>query len=49
MEEVEEDGQLGAMIQLAGDDLQRLDGEDREQLVVRDAQQLLEVPGAQNS
>jgi hypothetical protein len=49
VQEIEEDGELGAVIELTGDDLQRVGGEDGEQLVVGEAQQLLQVLGAQNS
>jgi hypothetical protein len=48
-EQVEQDRQLGLVIEVAGDDLERIGVEDREQLVVRQAEQVLEPLGAQNS
>jgi hypothetical protein len=48
-EQVEQDRQLGLVVEVAGDDLERIGVEDREQLVVRQVEQVLEPLGAQNS
>ena len=45
-EQVEQDRQLGLVVELPGDDLERIGVEDREQLIVAQAQQLLEAGGA---
>jgi hypothetical protein len=48
-QQVEQDRQLRLVIELAGDDGERIGVEDREQLLVGQAQQLLQAVRAQNS
>jgi hypothetical protein len=48
-EQVEQDRQLGLVVQVAGHDLERVGVEDREQLVVREPEPVLELSGLQNS
>ena len=48
-EQVEQDRQLGLVIEVAGDDLERVGVEDGQQLVVGEPEQVLEPCGAQNS
>jgi hypothetical protein len=48
-EEVEQDRQLGLVVEITGDDLERIRVENREQLVVGQAQQVLKLRGLQNS
>jgi hypothetical protein len=49
-EQVEQDRQLGLVVELPADDLERIGVEDPEQFVVAQAQQLLKAGGAaQNS
>jgi hypothetical protein len=48
-EQVEEDRQLRLVIEVAADDLERVGVEDGEQLLVRQAQQLLQPVRTQNS
>ncbi len=48
-EQVEQDRQLGPVVEVAADDLERVGVEHHEQLVVVQPQQLLEAGGAQNS
>jgi hypothetical protein len=50
-EQVEQDRQLGLVLELAGDDRDRVGVEDREQLLVAQSEQLLQVlrGRAQNS
>ena len=43
--EREQDRQLGPMVELAGDDLQRVDGEHRAELVVGEAEPVHELGG----
>ena len=45
-QQVEQDRQLGLVVEVAGDDLERVGVEDGEQLVVAQAQQLLQAPRA---
>ena len=47
-EQVEQDRQLGPVVEVAADDLERVGVEHDEQLVVVQPQQLLEAGGAQN-
>jgi hypothetical protein len=48
-QQVEQDRQLGLVVEVAGDDLERVGVEDRQQLLVREAEQLLEACGPQGS
>jgi len=48
-QQVEQDRQLGLVVEFAGDDLERVGVEDRQQLLVGEAEQILEPGGLQNS
>jgi len=48
-QQVEQDRQLGAMVEVAADQVERIGVERREQLLVGEAEQLLEVGRAQKS
>ena len=47
-EQVEQDPQLGPVVEVVADQAQRVGVEDLQQLVVGEAEPLLEVAGAQN-
>jgi hypothetical protein len=47
-QQVQQNRQLGLVVEVIGDDLERIRVEDREQLVVGQAQQILELCGLQS-